>query len=225
VIYTSGSTGTPKGVVVEHGSLAARVRWMREAYELTPADRVVQLASLSFDTHAEEIYPALAAGAAVVLLPGGGTTLTELLATRQDITVLDLPTAYFHQLVEMIDEVPWPPCLRLVIIGGEQVRASAVTRWRERFGARVRLLNTYGPTETTIVAAAGDLTGTVHIGTPVAGTTVRVLDPFGRLAPPGAPGELAIGGVGVARGYLGRPALTAERFVPDPWGPPGRGST
>ena len=218
VIYTSGSTGAPKGVVVEHGSLAARVRWMRAEYGLTPADRVVALASLSFDTHAEELYPALAAGAAVVLLPGGGTTLPELLARRRDITVLDLPTAYFHQLVEMIDELPWPPGLRLVIIGGEQVRAAAVVRWRRRFGDGVRLVNTYGPTETTIVATAGDLTDDVHIGFPIAETVVRVLDPFGRPAPPGAPGELAIGGAGVARGYLGRPALTAERFVPDPWG-------
>ncbi|MEU8833396.1 amino acid adenylation domain-containing protein [Streptomyces sp900116325] len=221
VIYTSGSTGAPKGVVVEHGGLAARVRWMRDAYGLSPADRVVQFASLSFDTHAEEIYPALVAGAAVVLLPGGGTRLPELLSQRRDITLLDLPTAYFHQLVDMVDDVPWPDGLRLVVIGGEQVRAAAVARWRHRFGDRVRLLNTYGPTETTIVATAGELHDDVHIGRPIAGTTARVLDEHGRLAPPGAPGELAIGGAGVARGYLGLPAPTAARFVPDPWGPPG----
>ncbi|SEG80939.1 amino acid adenylation domain-containing protein [Actinacidiphila yanglinensis] len=221
VIYTSGSTGTPKGVVVEHGSLAARVVWMRDAYELTGADRVVQFASVSFDTHAEEIYPALAAGAAVVLLPGGGTRLPELLAARRDITVLDLPTAYFHRLADMADEVPWPDGLRLVVIGGEQVRAAAVAGWRAHFGGAVRLLNTYGPTETTIVATAGELHDDVHIGRPIAATTAWVLDEDGGLAPPGAPGELAVGGAGVARGYLGRPELTAGRFTADPWGPPG----
>ncbi len=104
-----------------------------------------------------------------------------------------------------------------MVIGGEQVHPEAVTRWQ----GRCRLVNTYGPTETTIVATAADLTGEVHIGRPIAGTTAWVLNDHGGLVPPGAPGELAIGGAGVTRGYLGRPDLTAERFVPDPWGPPG----
>ncbi|TDD12175.1 non-ribosomal peptide synthetase [Nonomuraea diastatica] len=206
VLYTSGSTGAPKGVVVEHAELAERVRWMRAVYGLRPGDRVVQMAALSFDTHAEEIYPALAAGATVELLPGGGAALPELLARRPDITVLDLPTAYFHHLVGMIDEVAWPERLRLVILGGEQVRAGAVERWRERFGDRVRLVNTYGPTETTIIATAAELRGgdpRPPIGRPVRATTVKVLDAHGSPVPPGAPGELHVGGPGVARGYLG----------------------
>ncbi|MGP3931708.1 amino acid adenylation domain-containing protein [Nonomuraea sp. KM88] len=206
VLYTSGSTGAPKGVVVEHAGLAERVRWMRAVYGLRPGDRVVQLAALGFDTHAEEIYPALAAGATVELLPGGGAALPELLAGRPDVTVLDLPTAYFHHLVGMIDEVSWPERLRLVILGGEQVRAGAVERWRERFGDRVRLVNTYGPTETTIIATAAELRGgdpRPPIGRPVRATTVRVLDAYGSPVPPGAPGELHVGGPGVARGYLG----------------------
>ncbi|MBT2230237.1 non-ribosomal peptide synthetase [Nonomuraea sp. NEAU-A123] len=217
VIYTSGSTGTPKGVAVEHAGLAARVRWMRHEYGLRPGDRVVQLASLSFDTHAEELYPALTTGATVVLVPDGGATLPDLLAERPDITVLDLPTAYFHHLVDLIDEIAWPPALRLVVIGGEQVHAASLTRWRRRFGDRVRLINTYGPTETTIVATATDLAGDPDphppIGRPIHATTVRVLDPHGAPTPPGAPGELYIGGPGVARGYLGLPELTAKRFV------------
>ncbi|MEV6986916.1 amino acid adenylation domain-containing protein [Sphaerisporangium sp. NPDC051017] len=231
VIYTSGSTGTPKGVVVEHGGLAARVRWMRGAYELGPADRVVQFASLGFDTHAEEIFPALAAGAAVVMLPDGGASLPDHLAApsgssgSSGVTVLDLPTAYWHRLVDLIDEVRWPESLRLVILGGEQVHAAAVARWRARFGDRVRLVNTYGPTETTIIATATDLDddggSRPPIGWPIAETTVHVMDARGAVVPPGVPGELCVGGAGVARGYLGRPALTAGRFVPDPSGPPG----
>lgn len=217
VIYTSGSTGTPKGVVVEHESLAARVSWMRDAYGLGPGDRVVQFASVSFDTHAEEIFPALAAGARVVMLPDGGASLPDLLASPagRDVTVLDLPTAYWHHLVAAIDEIAWPDDLRLVILGGEQAQATAVTRWRARFGDRIPLVNTYGPTETTIIATAAVLTGeggSPPIGRPISETSVHVLD-AGALVPPGGAGELAIGGAGVARGYLGRSELTAERFV------------
>ncbi|GII00832.1 non-ribosomal peptide synthetase [Planobispora takensis] len=225
LIYTSGSTGVPKGVVVEHRSLAARVRWMVREYGLRPGDRVVQFASLGFDAHAEEIHPTLSAGATLVLLPGGPETLPDFLATPEGrrITVLDLPTAYWHRLVEVIDEVTWPNTLRLVILGGEQLYGSAVRRWRERFGDRVRLVNTYGPTEATIIATAAEATGEERppIGRPISATSVHLLDAHGEPVPRGAAGELCVGGDGVARGYLGRPALTAERFVPDPWGPPG----
>ena len=224
VIYTSGSTGVPKGVAVTHANLAARVRWMVDAYELGPDDRIVQFASLSFDAHAEEIFPALVAGARIVLLPDGGASLPDFLAVSPDVTVLDLPTAYWHQLVDLIDEIAWPNALRLVILGGQQASGAAVDRWRERFGSRVRLVNTYGPTEATIIATAADLVGgdvRPPIGRPVGATGVQVLDRAGRRVPPGVVGELAIGGAGVAAGYRARPALTAERFVPDPQGEPG----
>ncbi|MFC0862042.1 amino acid adenylation domain-containing protein [Sphaerimonospora cavernae] len=217
VLYTSGSTGTPKGVVVEHRNLAARVAWMRREYGLGPGDRMVQFASLGFDTHAEEIYPTLAAGACLELLPDGAVTLTDHL---EGVTVLDLPTAYWHHLVDQIDSIAWPPELRLVILGGEQVHEAAVARWQARFGGRVRLVNTYGPTEATIIATLAELDGSPGrppIGRPIGGTRVLILDAAGRLAPPGAAGELAIGGTGVARGYLGdtesAAALTADRFV------------
>jgi amino acid adenylation domain-containing protein len=228
LIYTSGSTGRPNGVLVEHGALAARVAWMTRDYQLGPGDVVAQFASLSFDTHAEEIYPALVAGAALLLLPDGPASLPDVLRTEagRSVTVLDLPTAYWHRLTEMLDDVAWPPGLRLVILGGEQVHATAVARWRARFGDRVRLVNTYGPTEATIIATACDLgaadtAGRPGIGRPVSHTTAYVLDPDGQPAPPGAPGELCLGGAGLARGYLGDPARTADRFVPDPSGPPG----
>jgi amino acid adenylation domain-containing protein len=227
VIYTSGSTGQPKGVLVEHGALASRVHWMREAYGLAPADRVAQFASLSFDAHAEELYPALASGASVLLLPDGAATLPDELRrpAGRAVTVLDLPTAYWHRLTEALGDVTWPEPLRLVIIGGEQAHAAAVARWRDRFGDGVRLVNTYGPTEAVIIATARaldarDALRTPPIGRPIDGTVARVLGPHGELVPPGVPGELHLGGAGLARGYLDA-ALTAGRFVPDPYGPPG----
>lgn len=219
VIYTSGSSGLPKGVMIDRQSVSERVSWMRTAYDLQPGDRIVQFAELGFDAHVEEIFPSLEAGATVVMLPNGGRTLPDFLTTSEGarVTLLDLPTSFWHALVEEIDEIAWPPNLRLVILGGDPVAASAVKRWRSRFGDRVRLVNTYGPTEATVIATAGDLgDGKPSIGRPIAGTTVRVLDSRQREVPPGIPGELAIGGAGVAWGYLNRPRLTAERFVPAP---------
>ncbi|MGP3918219.1 non-ribosomal peptide synthetase [Nonomuraea sp. 10N515B] len=227
VMTTSGSAGLPKAVLVEHGSVAARVGWMRREYGLGPGDHVVQFASLSFDTHVEEIFPALASGAAVVPLPDGPASLPDLLAEPDGrrITVLDLPTAYWHRLVESPAEVAWPPALRLVILGGEQADGAAVARWH-REGPGVRLVNTYGPTEATVIATWAELDGTDSggrppIGRPLSATSVRVLDPRGEPVPPGAAGELVIGGAGVARGYAGLPGRTAAAFEPDPYGDPG----
>ncbi|MFB9315977.1 amino acid adenylation domain-containing protein [Cryptosporangium minutisporangium] len=224
VIYTSGSTGTPKGVAVSRHALAARVAWMRSRYALTPADRVVQFASVSFDTHVEEVWPALASGARLVLLPPG-RDLPELLGGA-DITVLDLPTPYWHELVATLDQVPIPAGLRLLILGADQVHADALATWRHRVGDRVEVLNTYGPTETTVIATAAalgerDVEGQPPIGRPIGRTRLYVLDDRGTLAPTGVPGELWIAGAGLARGYLGRPGLTADRFRPDPFGRPG----
>ncbi|GAA2586109.1 hypothetical protein GCM10010399_15170 [Dactylosporangium fulvum] len=220
VLYTSGSTGTPKAVVVDHEALAARVDWMRRDYRLGPDDTIIQLAPLAFDTHAEEIWPALGAGATVRLLPDGPLSLTDVLAgpAGADITVLDLPTAYWHDLVAQIDAIAWPPRLRLVILGGEAVHAAAVGRWRARFGDTVRLVNTYGPTEATIIATSTDLgpddtAGPPAIGAPLPGVRVAVVDADLRPVPPGAYGELLLGGAGLARGYLGRDDLTRDRFV------------
>ncbi|MFG3489206.1 amino acid adenylation domain-containing protein [Streptomyces sp. NPDC047972] len=235
VLYTSGSTGAPKGVAVEHGALAERVRWMAgpEGYGLGPGDRIVQFASIGFDTHAEELWPALTAGACVVLLPGGGRMLPDLLRGEagRSVTVLDLPTAYWQELVSLGEGTPWPPALRLVVLGGSEARAVTLAQWRERHGDGVRLVNTYGPTEATVIVTAGDLAGgrsdapavgpaagrRPPLGRPLPGVRLYVLDEHGGLLPAGAEGELYVGGRGLARGYVDRPGLTAEAFLPDPF--------
>ncbi|WP_326557785.1 non-ribosomal peptide synthetase/MFS transporter [Micromonospora sp. NBC_01796] len=230
VIFTSGSTGRPKGVMVPRPALHHFCAAARDRYALTPADRVLQFASLSFDASVEEIFPPLTAGATVVVRDEDMISRPDLFLDRcaaLGVTVLDLPTAYWHELVVALDrgEAELPATVRLVIIGGEAAQAGAVRDWQARTGPAVRLLNTYGPTETTVVATVADLTGwngdgPVPIGHPLPGVTVRVLDPSGKPVVVGDPGELVIGGAGVATGYLRRPDLTAERFVPGPDGAP-----
>ncbi|HEX6863109.1 MAG TPA: amino acid adenylation domain-containing protein, partial [Thermoanaerobaculia bacterium] len=234
VIYTSGSTGRPKGVLVPHATLAHYVEGAAQAFGITPADRVLQFASISFDTSGEEIYPCLTRGATLVLRDDEMVASLERFARELGslgITVLDLPTAYWHEIVaEMEQGLEMPASLRLVILGGEQAQRDRLDAWRERVGDRIRLLNTYGPTETTIVTtrreltgpAAADFHGDVPIGRPIEDARAYVAGPNQELLPEGLEGELLIGGLGVTRGYLGRPELTAERFVPDAFsGEPG----
>ncbi|MDQ3982995.1 MAG: amino acid adenylation domain-containing protein, partial [Actinomycetota bacterium] len=228
VIYTSGSTGRPKGVVVEHASLARFTSAIAREFALTPRDRVLQFSSLGFDTAVEEIWPTLTAGATLVLRDRHAWDPEEL-ARKVDelgITVLDLPTAYWHELASACAEgidVRDRPSLRLVVIGGEAMSPARTRLWLESSPRPVRLSNTYGPTETTVTATAFDVTDSgesvrsIPIGRPLAGVGAYVLDGSLEPIPPGVMGELFVGGAGVARGYLGRPALTAERFLPDPF--------
>ncbi len=226
VIYTSGSTGQPKGVVVTHRSIAAYTRNARNTYEITPADRILQFGSISFDTSAEEIWPALTAGATLVLRSEEMSLSIERFLDalqQQKITILNLQTAFWHEVVSgLAGGRKLPPSIRLVIIGGEAALPDRLAAWRERVGPAVRLINTYGPTEATIVATRHDLTQPnddpeIPIGRPIAGASIYLVDPRGEPVPPLVPGELLINGIGVARGYIGRPDLTAERFRPDPW--------
>jgi amino acid adenylation domain-containing protein len=231
VIYTSGSTGRPKGVLVPHAALVNYVRGAAVEYGIGPADRVLQFASVSFDTSAEEIYPCLLSGGTLVLRDDamiGSLDGFVRAVDRLRITVLDLPTAYWHELAVEIDAqgLDLPASLRLIIIGGEEALPDRLAAWHRRAterGERVRLVNTYGPTEATIVTTTFDLTapaalrGRLPIGRAVAGARTYVLDRRMELLPRGVDGELYIGGAGLARGYLGRPDLTAERFVPDPF--------
>ena len=162
VIYTSGSTGRPKGVVVPHRAIAAYTRTARAYYAIGPGDRVLQFAALSFDTSAEEIWPALAAGATLVLRPDDmAASIPHFVAelARFGITVLNLPTAFWHELAAGLEaeELELPRGLRLVVIGGEEALADRLAAWHRRVGGEVRLVNTYGPTETTIVATHAEV--------------------------------------------------------------------
>lgn len=227
VIYTSGSTGTPKGVVIQHRSLVNYTKVAAEEYVLKPDDRVLQFAPLSFDTSAEEIFPCLTSGATLVLRTNMMLdSISFFLQKCQDwaITVLDLPTAYWHELTRKIaeEENVFPSSVRLVVIGGEKALPEMVTRWQDHIGQRVQLINTYGPTEATIVTTMYKIPGAasenipsreVPIGRPIPNTQVYVLDQHLQVVPMGVPGELYIGGVGLAREYLNRPALTREKFI------------
>ncbi|MBZ4336683.1 amino acid adenylation domain-containing protein, partial [Corallococcus sp. AS-1-12] len=212
LLYTSGSTGTPKGTAVEHRGVANLVTHEAVAYGIGPGSRVLQFASLSFDLSVEEIFTTLCNGATLVLAPleklMPGAPLPVLLR-EQELSVVSLtPAALAVTSPESLPEV------RTVISGGDALPEDVVARW----APGRRLLNTYGPTEATVVATLGEVVadGTVpSIGKPLANVRVYVLDPQGQPVPVGVRGELHIGGVGVARGYAGRPGLTAERFVPD----------
>jgi surfactin family lipopeptide synthetase C len=227
VIYTSGSTGKPKGVMVEHRALANFASSVGDEYAIAPNDRVLQFASLCFDASAEEIFCALSRGATLVL-----RTDAMLISAKQflqscdrlGITVLDLPTGYWHYLTAAVshDDLSIPKSCRLVILGGEQAKAECVTNWLARCDNSVRLLNTYGPTEATVVTTTFDLSNckagdAIPIGRPLRGASVYVLDRALQPVAAGLSGELYIGRAGVARGYLNRPELTAEKFVTNPF--------
>jgi amino acid adenylation domain-containing protein/non-ribosomal peptide synthase protein (TIGR01720 family) len=231
VIYTSGSTGTPKGVEVEHRALASHTRAACDQLGLGLGDRVLQFMSISFDAAAEEIYPCLTSGATLVLRDDAMLASVPVFLDRcreLDVTMAVLPTAFWHQVVAELS--PGAPQvsdrLRLLIVGGERILPERLRLWQEYVGQRVRLINAYGPTEATVVATRCDLTALardgsweeVPIGRPTPNVQVYLLDAELQPVPIGVPGEVCIGGTGVARGYLRRPALTAEQFVPDPFG-------
>ncbi|MFI6858322.1 amino acid adenylation domain-containing protein [Streptomyces sp. NPDC050421] len=216
VIYTSGSTGRPKGTGVPHRGMRVVIDAMASVLGLTDEDRVLHFASASFDASVFEMLMAFGAGAALHLAPtdrGVPVDLTAFLA-EQRITALVLPPSALAALVEEADL----PDLRTVSVAGEACPPALAARWA---GAR-RFFNLYGPTEATIWSTWHRVTPAetagVPIGRPVPGTAAYVVDEELRPVPVGAPGELCVAGPTVARGYLGRAALTAERFVPDPFG-------
>jgi nonribosomal peptide synthetase DhbF len=226
VIYTSGSTGTPKGVVVSHGGLVNHMLWMMSEYPVSKEDRVLSRTSVSFDAAGWEIWLPLLSGSALNFAPAAVTRDPEQLIDyikRQGITVAQFVPSLLAATSELIGPAD-THCLRDVFAGGE---ALACNLAREVTSAwNVRLVNLYGPTETTIQVTSApwqhDGDGQfAPIGRPIWNTQVYVLDDGLQPVPVGVAGELYIAGNGLARGYLNRPGLTAERFVADPFGPPG----
>ncbi|MEV5934742.1 non-ribosomal peptide synthase/polyketide synthase [Streptomyces sp. NPDC052079] len=222
VIYTSGSTGRPKGVVVGHAALVNFLDSMAGLFALTANDRLLAVTTVGFDIAALELYLPLLAGARVVLADKDTTrdphALAELIGTSR-ATVMQATPSLWRALV---DEFPTAPAGLNVLVGGEALPADLA----DRLLATARsVTNLYGPTETTVWSTAGEVAGHSaargSIGRPIGNTRVYVLDAALRPAPAGVAGELYIAGAGLARGYLDRAALTAERFVADPHGTPG----
>ena len=222
VIYTSGSTGHPKGVVNTHAGIVNRLLWMQRRYRLGAEDRVLQKTPISFDVSVWELFWPLLSGAALVFARPGGhrdtAYLTALIAEARVTTVHFVPSL----LAAFLEEPDLARCaaLRTVIASGEALSGELAARFRLRLGDAVELHSLYGPTEAAVDVTAwhcrgGESAAGVPIGRPIDNLYLRVLDATGRMALPGAPGELHIGGRGLARGYLGRPDLTADRFVPD----------
>ena len=231
VIYTSGSTGKPKGVLVTHQNLVNHSSAIAQKFQLTSQDKVLQFAALSFDVALEEIFPSWLSGAAVVLRSNEMFTAFADLAefiNIHSLTVLNLPAAFWHEWVLDLSQSEYflPNCLRLVVVGSEQVRWEKVALWQKYVSQQIKLLNAYGPTEATITATIyePDLRNTenqpggVPIGCPIANTQLYILDSYLQPLPVGVVGELYIAGAGVARGYLNRPELTSEKFIPNPFG-------
>ena len=219
LIYTSGSTGIPKGVVVSHTGIPNLVTAQTERFALDrPGSRLLQFASASFDASVAEMCDALLSGAALVLVPKERLLPGEPLAqtcAEYGVTNVTLPPT----VLAAMPEGSLSPDVSLVV-AGEACSAELAARW----SAGHRLVNAYGPTETTVCAAMSEPlsgTGTPPIGRPIANTRVYVLDDGLRPVPPGVPGELYVAGTSLARGYLGRPGLTANRFLADPYGPAG----
>lgn len=230
VIYTSGSTGRPKGALVTHASLVSYVSVIAREFALTAEDHVAQLASPSFDVAVEEIFPALVVGARVVFcrdVPYAREFLPLL--SREELTVFELPTAFWDEWVYELStsEARLPECVRLVLVGGEKNLPNRYAAWRQLADRRASLIHVFGLTETTITStiyrptderAKEDSRYPLPIGRALPNTQIYILDDQMRPAPLGVAGELYIGGVSVSRGYHNRPELTAERFVPDPFG-------
>jgi amino acid adenylation domain-containing protein len=234
LVYTSGSTGAPKAAAVTHHALVNHNLAVGERYRLRPGDKILHFAAVSFDVAAEEIFPTLLSGAAIALdgdpsHDADAITGLRRLVERERVTVLNLPASFWREWtrqMSMEHQAP-PPSLRLVVIGSEKVPSEWLAAWRELNGAdRIELINAYGTSETTISSTLypippdlGDEAGrSLPIGRPIANTQTYLLDDRLQPVPVGVPGELYIGGAGLARGYCGRAELTAERFVPHPFG-------
>ncbi|HUC56860.1 MAG TPA: amino acid adenylation domain-containing protein [Streptosporangiaceae bacterium] len=223
VIYTSGSTGQPKGVLVEHRQVANFLYAMTDAWGVSPNDRVLQFASLSFDASVQEMFMPLLAGGRTVLAPPDVLHTPSRLAAlmrEQAVTFACLTPS----VAGLLEDAEFPD-LRVLMCGGEELPGELVGRWLR---PGLKFVNDYGPTETAITAVCAELHDAVPagqsppLGHPIPNCRAYVLDHRLRPVPAGVTGELHLSGAGVARGYLGRPGMTSARFIADPFRPGGR---
>ncbi len=229
VIYTSGSTGKPKGVAISHRALSLHLADFQRVYGIAENDVVLQSSTINFDVALHELMPALLAGARVEMRGPDAWDLDTLNATlvNAGVTFARIPTALWQQWQHSAPAPQALRALRQITVGGEALAGDALARWRNGPLGAIRVDNLYGPTETAVAAlwhrtgAADTAHSIVPIGVPFAARGVALLDVHGQSVPPGGIGELCISGASLARGYLARPGLSAERFVPDPLGAPG----
>ena len=224
IIYTSGSTGQPKGVMVTHGGLLNYLCWARETYPLADGHGTLFHSSLAFDLTVTSVLGPLVAGAAIRIVSGrdGIDELAQAFRSSEDLGFVKATPSHLHALDTALAKNELAGRTRALVVGGEALDAAIVDRWLAR-APSTTIFNEYGPTETVVgccvqkIVAGERWTDPTPIGRPIANTRLYVMSPHGQLAPIGVAGELWIGGAGVARGYLDRPDLTADRFVPDPF--------
>src|SRR5258708_5107030 len=218
VIYTSGSTGRPKGVEVTHGGLANLVCWHRQAFQVTPGDRASHVAGLGFDAAVWELWPYLAAGASVHMADDVTRSSAELLRDfllARKLTISFVPTPLAEQMLAL--EWPNQTPLRMLLTGGDTLHHYPPVN------LPFMLVNNYGPTECTVVATSAPVLSDKrsaplpHIGRAISNAQIYILDEDLHPVPPGTPGEIHVGGAGLARGYRNRPDLTSEKFIKNPF--------
>ncbi|MBI9031405.1 amino acid adenylation domain-containing protein [bacterium] len=215
IIYTSGTTGKPKGVMVNQGNLINHNLIVKERYDLTPQDRVLQFASISFDISVEEIFPCLISGASLVLrsneINKSASQFLDFIRTKE-ITIVNLPTAFWHQIVKSLPQELFSDLVKTLVIGGEKASSEIYQHWLEYGPQDTKLFNTYGPTEATIIATI-DQGIDDTIGKTMPNTAIHILDRFLKPMPIGFAGSIYIGGKGVSPGYYHNEKLTSEKFI------------
>ncbi|WP_338805056.1 amino acid adenylation domain-containing protein [Xenorhabdus griffiniae] len=237
IIYTSGSTGNPKGVMLEHRNVVSLIHAHCQISEPGLGDRILQFVTFAFDISVSDIFPTLASGATLVLRPPSikipNSSFVDFLR-EQKVTIINIPTAFWHHWAQEMKagRVGFSPYIHTVIVGGDKVEYRYLIDWLSCPETRsCRWFNAYGPTEITITATAMQIdkemvidkkyappiTNNIPIGRPLSNTRIYILDAFCQPVPVGVSGEIYIGGMGVARGYSNQPALTAEKFIVDPF--------